>query len=150
MDAVLYDAAVEFYSSRSGPDHLCVPSISILDTYEDDAGNTNYICWFRQIDYYNLAKGLSDLDNPQYTLSNGKELSRFTVTKLDTGKSICTDIMEIADGEGMIASIDTICGPKTELAAAIKSGAPLPVEEHDITSTDPAEVLDIYLDNFFR
>ena len=149
VDAALYDAAVEFYCWRGGEYDLLLPALSILDTYSDEAGNTYYVCWFWQFDYYGLGKGLNDIENPMYTLNSGKELARFTISVNADGELTCSNIMEVGDGEGMYTSIDIICGPNTELATAIKNNTELPVIVRDITPVDPVEMLNAYLKFYF-
>lgn len=150
VDAVLYDAAVDYYSTKGGKADLLIPSLGVLDTYQTEDGSTCYICRFRGYDYYNLGYGLGDLEDPQYNLgSGGYDLARFTVSKTESGALACTEVFVSWDGEGWPASIRIICGPKADLAAAIIKNETLPVQIRNLTPSDPEELLRIYLNYTF-
>ena len=151
VDAVLYDAAVDYYSWRGGEDEdgLLMPSLAVIDSYAE-GGNTCYICWFRQFDYYGLGYGLGDLNDPQYVSSHGRTLARFTVTTNAAGELRCTEIEEAGDGEGWAVSIRKLCGPRTALAEAIINNGAIKVDgTRDITTADHKEMLRVYLDYYF-
>lgn len=154
VDAALYDGAVEYYSTRlirgGKCDGLLLPSLALLDTYPADDGSTCYICMFRQYDYYDLGYGLSDLNNPQYNPGGGSNVARFTVRETEVGDAVCTDVFEGYDGPGWAFGVREICGPNEKLAEAIIGNTPLPVEKRDITPPGIKELLDVYLDYYFR
>lgn len=148
IDAVLYNAASAFYSTKVQTPDLFLPSLAYLDSYQTDDGKTYYICWFKQCDFFLLGYGLSDLDDPKYRLSGGKFVTRFTLEESKNGEVICTELFPDFDPQGGYEKI--VCGPKTELAEAIANGTELPVEERWITPSDPEELLAIYIDYYFH
>jgi len=150
MDAVLFNAAAQFYSWRGGSNSLLLPALTLLDTYELDEHTTCYVCLFREFDYYDLDQGLDDLDHPNYVPSFGALLSRFIVVSDDEGIPQTVEIEEQGDGEGWRRSIQNICGPNQVLATALIEGLELPVEERDIPSRDPIAMLDRYIEYTYR
>ncbi len=150
IDAVLYDAAAQWYSSRGGLFHLLIPSLALIGEYKNEAGDTCYICLFKHCDYYNLAFGLSDKTDPQYRLSTDSKgiPTRFTISTAADGSYVCTEIFERVDGADADASIEYMCGPLTELAEDLKCGKDIEIVRQ-ITSEDPVELLQSYLDFYF-
>jgi hypothetical protein len=148
LDAVLYNAAANLYSTLTETPDLLMPSLAYLDSYQTEDGKTCCICLFKQCDYFNLGYGLDDLDNPKCHMSGGKLLTRLTIEKSETGEMVCTDIFPSYDPQ--VGYEKAVCGPKTELAEAFANGTELPVEERWITPSDPKELLAIYIDYYFR
>lgn len=127
-----------------------MPSLGLLDTYQSDDGGTCYICLFRKYEYYDLGHGLGDLANPTYNFGSGATYARFTLSKQDNGEPVCTEVFESWDGEGWPQSIRLICGPKKELAEAIIKNEKLSVDIRNITPVSEKEILNIYLNYYFR
>lgn len=155
VDAVLYDAAAEFDSTKIGEGRLpetdlLLPSLGLLDTYQTEDGSTCYVCLFREYLYYDLAYGLRDPDHPQYSFGGGVNYARFTVSESDDGELICTEMYTSLDGGGWAYSIRVICGPNEELAEAIINNEELSVEVQNITPADNVGLLNVYLDYCFR
>ncbi len=159
-DAVLYDALAEYYSWRGSDNDLLLPALSILDCYTVDKdtacytidGDTvcYYICWFYQLDYYNLAYGLSDLSSPSYIFSGGRVLCRLIVHQDADGIIQKVEIDECGDGMGYPDDVRQICAPNETLAEEIIQNLPLTADVRNVADLSQNDMLNQYLDFFFR
>lgn len=149
-DAILFDAAVQYYSTRGDGITLCIPALKLLDSYKNEDGDTCYICQFHTYDFYDLAYGLSDLTHPVINLYNGGySLARFTLRKTQEGETMCSDIMVIMDDDGWEYSIKAICGPKTELAEAIIKDERQEFDGRYLVQNDSTAMLNTFIDYCF-
>lgn len=156
IDKVLYEAAVD-QRFLPGSVHLLLPELSIIGSYPGEDEMTHYVCWLWSFDYYALGNGLEDLDNPSYALNTSCGPVRVTIKENSSQEFECVEFME-ATGDGSdIAwdlSYDAICGPYKEWAEKMKNATTrypidLSVEPRNLTTTDPVEMLNIYLNYFF-
>lgn len=150
MDAALYDAAVDAYSIFENETDLILPSLTLITEYEDEEGCINYVCLLRDFDYYDLATGLDDKENPVYNFGSGGYYAQFVVQETEDGEYFCVERNLSQDGEGWADSIRRICGSQQDVAEAIINNEDIPVQTREITSSDPEELLRIYLDYNFR
>lgn len=149
-DAILFDAAVYYYSIHGDGITLCLPALKVLDSYENEAGDTCYICQFKTYDFYDLAYGLSDLAHPVIDLhSGGYSLARFTLRKTQEGVTMCSDIMVTMGDNSWEYSIRAICGPKTDLADAFIKDETQDFDGRYLIPNDSTAMLNTYMDYCF-
>lgn len=148
-DAVLYTAVSQAKASEiiprvsGGDTMLMLSSLRVLGEYDGENGEKNYVCGCGTQYYYDLGGGLADPRNPKYSSSGGGgNTARVTLAADGT----LLDIQETYDGADNRPRIRELCGPLTDLAAAINEGADIP--GRPLTPAG-SELLRAYLDFYF-
>lgn len=119
-DASLYKAAVSQFNREETPGYfysdgintdMILPVVNVLGKYTTDEGNTAYVVNFEKCFFFDIGRGLADLNNPVYTTYYLGSLASITLDQ--AGNLVSFD--ELGDGEGDSA-VYRICGPLTDLA----------------------------------
>lgn len=127
-DALLYDAMVSAYASEIDSSYVCIPRLGIVETYQDDCGNTCYVCQC----HTNIYLSSGELA--------GEEILWVCITVLrDSDKTV--PILKSKDGDVWAESIRELCGPLTDLADAIIAGEEVPEITRNIPELEEAELL---------
>lgn len=179
-DAALYEAAVADIYNLAVPeafsgDDLYLPSLSVIGSYQNEDGETCYVCVYRRYCYDYLAYGLADPDRPQYFPAFDYMPVRITLAEQEGGTLVCSDFLwgQLNGFSGSLEKrgevlADMLAGPSPELQEKIKEYVrlmqqdpvngdamvhgkiPAPDNYRNLTTPDPYELLDIYLGYFFR
>lgn len=106
VEAEIYDSAV---STLATSQYTCIPHLSVVGTYQDDTGNTCYIC---KCHVYIYDKAIDPPD-----LALGEEICwmRFVVDS----SGICTQVLTSQNGDLWSESVKKLCGPCTDIANSI-------------------------------
>lgn len=179
-DAALYEAAVADIYNLAVPeafsgDDLYLPSLSVIGSYQNEDGETCYVCVYRRYCYDYLAYGLADPDRPQYFPAFDYMPVRITLAEQEGGTLVCSDFLwgqlnGFSGGPEKRGEVlaDMLAGPSPEIREKIKEYVrlmqqdpvngdamvhgkiPAPDNYRNLTTPDPYELLDIYLGYFFR
>lgn len=149
-DAALYDAVSAALAQRRAEwltedeTMLILPRLAVWGQYDGGDGDTCYVCGLNELYYYDAGRDLAHID--PYNSGGGGGPVRVTIS----ADGICTDIQETYDGADNTQRIQELCGPLTDLADALNSGAEeLPYGVRSLAPQDLRERLDDYLDYFF-
>lgn len=170
VDGVLYDAAVAYETHSDGD--LMMPTLSVVGSYQNETGETCFVCIYWRYHYGFLAYGLTDPTRPQYYPSFCAEAARITLAQQPDGTWLCTDLLrgftEGYDGDHAEMMARQVAEPDPALMETVQNflrsawgedggGNPLfrgEVYQMDgvrpLTTTDPYALLDIYLNHYFR
>lgn len=151
-NAMLYEAAVNYYFYRGNESNLLLPGLSVIDSYSYESGSVHYICWLWQFDYYGLTPEEAYKDEFSCVKNSSCGIARFTISE-NEADSKSVEILEPFEGEGWEKSIDMICGPYIEWANILKthqSSYPAELFSEPITLTpiNVDEMLECYLKGF--
>lgn len=151
-DAALYDAVVAALSQQwtewltEDETMLIIPRLAVWGQYDGENGDIHYVCGLNHLYYYDVGQDLTHID--PYNSGGGGGPIRVTIS----ASGICTDIQETYDGADNTQRIQELCGPLTDLAAALNSEtelAELPYGERSLAPQNIRERLNAYLDYYF-
>ena len=149
QEAALYNAAVSICSNQALAASFCpdstdlvLPLVSLYGQYENDDGTTTYVAGYVQCWYYNLGTGLA-INDPVYTYGSAGGLAAYTLD----GSGALVSFEETHDGENAAEAVSRVCGPLSELANRLNSGAE--VEKRCIPDQDHETLVKQYLSYFF-
>lgn len=145
-EAVIYNAAVQYYFPAAGYPHLLLPSIGIYASHTNENGKRSYICVLKGCDYYDL--GWSTPENPSYNYGGGFQYVCFTISEDEVGVAYCSDILMSCDGEDWAQSVREVFGPEMQLAEEIISAKEV-TEPRYITPRHSEELLALYLETYY-
>lgn len=149
-DAALYDAAVTALAQRwaewltEDETMLILPRLAVWGQYDGENGDVHYVCGLNELYYYDAGLDLAHMD--PYNSGGAGGPVRVTIS----ASGVCTDIQETCDGADNTQRIRELCGPLTDLADALNSGAEeLPYGVRSLAPQDTLERLNAYLDYYF-
>ena len=156
-DAIIYNAIAQVYNpkvyadtfSQSTEDvtDLSLPAFKIYEKSENEKGDTIYYGVFYECDYYDLGSSLTDLNNPVYSLVQGKSPANLTIDAQGNFVDFKQTPESSNDPDG---DIGRVCGPMTELADFLRGKTETYSKEpHKVPNLDAEAMVTQYLNYYF-
>lgn len=144
-NAVLYDAVMDFLSKQNDSE-VSLPVLSIVGTFENEAGNTCYVLNCDQYIFPGLDEAIANNEDlTQERPGFPGQISLWMCVEIGTDGNVIS-VKGSEDGDtDWNKTIEDLCGPLTELANTIISGSTPSVTE-TFPDMEPMQMLQLYVD----